>query len=91
MIKRVGERSGVRIQSVSGLDPGREKGGIVGVRVDMVGPLRSIAMAIGGLESASPALVIARTSIRASAVRDDTPGLLAPLDAQLDVYGFAAP
>lgn len=91
LIKRVGERSGVRIQSVSGLTPSREKSGVVGVRVDMVGPLRSLADAVGGLESASPALVIGRASIRTSAVRDESPGLLTPLDMQLDIYGFAAP
>jgi hypothetical protein len=91
IIKRVAERTGVRIQSVSGLSPNREKSGVVGVRVDMVGPLRSLAMAVAGLESATPALVVGRAAIRASAVRDETPGLLTPLDAQLDIYGFAAP
>lgn len=91
IIKRVAERSGVRIQSVSGLSPNREKSGVVGVRVDMVGPLRALATAVAGLESASPALVVGRAAIRASSVRDEAPGLLTPLDAQLDIYGFAAP
>lgn len=89
-VKRVAAASGVRILSVSALPAARDRPGVVALRVDMAGPLKSVSQAIARLKSGPPALAIARTVMRASATREETAGELTPLDVQLDIVGFAA-
>lgn len=88
-VKRIAAAGGVRILSVSALPAARERPGVVALRVDMTGPLKSVSQVLARLEAGPPALALARTVMRASATREETAGELTPLDVQLDLVGFA--
>ncbi|MHB2165340.1 type II secretion system protein GspM [Alsobacter sp. R-9] len=87
-VKRAAAASGVRILSVSALPQTAGRPATVGIRVDMSGPMRSLGQAVARLETGTPMLAVSRAVVRASLTREEAPGELTPLEAQLDIVGF---